>query len=174
MSVLRNKENSFKLKSRNLKTNGSLEKQIRRSAVVSMLWSPLPLSVTLLCGHSRTWFGYACRMQRAGKKALRPMNVMVRHAWSHTRTIFHHGCCIITHDKNEDVRKRNMDRFDQCFYGYFFLLNVYLHAMHEREEESWIIVHGCMGDKSHLMCSYFWGHREFGFSFHKNKAIKIC
>lgn len=31
------KENSFKLKSRNLKTNGSLEKQIRRSAVVSML-----------------------------------------------------------------------------------------------------------------------------------------
>lgn len=68
MSVLRSKEYSFKWKSRKLKTNGSLEKQIRRSAVVSMLWSPLPLSVTLLCGHSRTWFGYACRMQRAGKK----------------------------------------------------------------------------------------------------------
>ncbi len=35
------------------------------------------------------------------------------------------------------------------FTDIFFLLNVYLHAMHEREEEIWIIVHGCMGDKSH-------------------------
>ncbi len=92
-SVLRSKENSFKLKSRNLKTNGSLEKQICRSTVVSMLWSPLPLSVTLLCGHSRTWFGYACRMQRAGKKNLRPMNVigptcMVTHTNDFSRCIF--------------------------------------------------------------------------------------
>ncbi len=152
--MLHSKENSFKLKSRNLKTNGSLEKQIHRSAVVSMLWSPIPLSDTLLCGHSRTWFGCACRVQRAGKKTLRPMNVigptcMVTHKRVFKKMHFHHSCCMTTHDKNEDVRKRNMDRFDQCFYRYFFLLNVYLHAMHEREEETWIIVHGCMGDKSH-------------------------
>lgn len=81
MSLLR----SFKL-SRNHKTNGSLEKQSRRSAFVSMLWSPLPLSVTLLCGHSQAWFGYACRMRRTGKKSC-PMNVTVQHAWSHTRMV---------------------------------------------------------------------------------------
>lgn len=31
---------------------------------------------------------------------------------------------------------------------------MYLHAMHERKEPSWIIVHDCMGELSHLMCSY--------------------
>lgn len=46
------------------------------------------------------------------------------HGHTHNRFFkkmhFHHSCCITTHDKNEDVRKRNMDRFDQCFYRYFF------------------------------------------------------
>lgn len=124
MSLLR----SFKL-SRNHKTNGSLEKQSRRSAVVSMLWSPLPLSVTLLCGHSQAWFGYACRMRRTGKK-----KILCRWMWrsnmhGHThewfllkKMHFHHGCCRIAHDENEDVRKRNMEQFDQwfCWFCFFY------------------------------------------------------
>lgn len=32
---------------------------------------------------------------------------------------FHHDYCRITHDENEDVRKRNLEQFDQCFYRFF-------------------------------------------------------
>lgn len=61
-----------------------------------------------------------------GKKTYVRWMWSVRHAWPHTRMIFQEDAFsprllyIITHDKNEDVRKRNMDRFDQWFYGYFF------------------------------------------------------
>lgn len=101
------------------------------------------------------------------KRNLRPMNVMVRHAWSHTRTIYFQEDAFSPPWRERGCQKKEHGPFWSLI---FFLLNVYLHAMHEREEETWIIVHGCMGDKSHLMCSYFWGHREFQ---KKNKAIKI-
>lgn len=146
----------------------------KAAEVVSMLWSPLPLSVTLLCGHSQAWFGYACRMRRAGKNPVWWMWRSNMHGHTHTEWFlfkkmhFYHGCCRITHDRERGHQKKEYGTIWSMFlliFFFLFLLNVYLHAMHEREEETWIIVHGCMGDKSHLMCSYFWGHREFGFTF---------
>lgn len=48
-----------------------------------------PLSVTLLCGHSRAWFGYACSMWRTGdeKKKEAQMNVDM-HGHTHERFLF--------------------------------------------------------------------------------------
>lgn len=126
LSLLRSKENGFKL-SINHKTNGSLEKQSCRSAVVSMLWSPLPLSVTLLCGHSQAWFGYACWMRRAGEK--NPVWWMWRsnmHGLTHTRMVsfqedaFSSTAAVESHmTRTRTSKKRNMEQSDQCFYRFF-------------------------------------------------------
>lgn len=80
-------------------------------------------------------------MENGGRKKKRGSDEC-GHAWSHTRTVsfqedaFHPGCCVITHDEYEDVPKKGIwtDLID--VYTELFLLNVYLHAMHEREEET--------------------------------------
>lgn len=149
--------------------NGSLEKQSYRSAwtVVSMLWS-----LSSLCQSYALWsfqgVVWLCMYNAEGRKTPWP-------AWSQTpqqfifeKMHFHHGHRLITW-QDEGCLKWNMDRFDRCFYRIFYW--IYLHAMHEREEQSWIIVHGCMGELSHLMCSYtFEGIKIFSFP---KTAIKI-
>lgn len=87
-SVLRSKEHSFKLKSRNLKTNGSLEKQICRSTVVSMLWSPSLCQSHCFVVIPERGLAMHVECRERGKKTYVRWMWSVRHAWSHTRTIF--------------------------------------------------------------------------------------
>lgn len=87
-SVLRSKENSFKLKSRNLKMNGSLEKQICRSTVVSMLWSPSLCQSHCFVVIPERGLAMHVECRERGKKTYVQWMWSVRHAWSHTRTIF--------------------------------------------------------------------------------------